>query len=110
MAESAKCGALQETVRVVLENVDFKKVRRLLDLGGGHGLYSIAFAKKNEDIQAFVFDLPPVTEKTKQFIEKYNVSNVNLIPGDFFKDEIGNNYDLIFSSFNPRRKSPFTYS
>ncbi|MGB9929282.1 MAG: methyltransferase [Methanosarcina sp.] len=106
MAESAKCGTLQETIRVVLENVDFTKIRKMLDLGGGHGLYAIAFAKQNRDLKVFVFDLPPVTEKTKQFIEKYDASNVNVIPGDFFKDEIGKNYDLIFSSFNPGGKVP----
>ena len=106
MAENARCGLLQETVRTVMENVDFGKVRKLLDLGGGHGLYAIAFAKMNEQLEAFVFDLPPVTVKTKQYIEKYEVSNVDVIPGDFFKDELGTGYDLIFSSFNPGGKVP----
>lgn len=106
MAENASCGVLQETVRIVLENVDFQNVKKMLDLGGGHGLYAIAFAKINENLQAFVFDLPYVTEKTKHFIEKHRASNVDVIPGDFFKDEIGNGYDLIFSSFNPGGKVP----
>ncbi|WP_269849642.1 methyltransferase [Methanosarcina horonobensis] len=61
---------LQETVRVVRENVDFTNVKKLLDLGGGHGLYAIAFSKLNEDLQAFVFDLPPVTKETRYFIKK----------------------------------------
>lgn len=106
MAENARCGLLQETVRVVLENVDFTNVKKLLDLGGGHGLYAIAFTKLNENLQAFVFDLPPVTQKTKYFIEKYGASRVDIIPGDFFKDEIGSGYDVIFSSFNPGGKVP----
>jgi methylase of polypeptide subunit release factors len=106
MAENARCGVLQETIRIVMENVDFKNVKKMLDLGGGHGLYAIAFAKMNEKLQAFVFDLPSVTEKTKHFIEKHEAPNVDLIPGDFFKDEIGNGYDLIFSSFNPGGKVP----
>lgn len=106
MAENARCGMLQETVQIVIEKVDFKNVKKMLDLGGGHGLYAIAFAKLNEDLQAFVFDLPYVTEKTKHFIEKYGGSNVDVIPGDFFKDEIGDGYDLIFSSFNPGGKVP----
>lgn len=106
MAENARCGLLQETVRVVQENVDFTNVKKLLDLGGGHGLYAIAFAKLNENLQAFVFDLPPVTQKTKYFIEKYGASRVDIIPGDFFSDEIGSGYDVIFSSFNPGGKVP----
>jgi len=106
MAENARCGLLQETVRVVQENVDFTGVEKLLDLGGGHGLYAIAFAELNEEIQACVFDLPPVTKETRYFIEKYGASRVDIIPGDFFKDEIGSDYDLIFSSFNPGGKVP----
>lgn len=106
MAENARCGLLQETVKVVMENVDFTNVKRLLDIGGGHGLYAIAFSKLNEDIQAFVFDLPPVTGETRYFIEKYGASRVDIIQGDFFKDEIGSDYDLIFSSFNPGGKVP----
>lgn len=106
MAENARCGLLQETVKVVMENVDFTNVKRLLDIGGGHGLYAIAFSKLNEDTQAFVFDLPPVTGETGYFIEKYGASRVDTIPGDFFKDEIGSDYDLIFSSFNPGGKVP----
>jgi SAM-dependent methyltransferase len=106
MAENARCGMLQETVKSVTEYVDFGNVKKMLDLGGGHGLYSIAFAKMNENLRAFVFDLPHVTEKTKEFIEKYGASNVGVIPGDFFKDEIGDGYDLIFSSFNPGGKVP----
>lgn len=106
MAENARCGLLQETVRVVLENVDFTNVKKLLDLGGGHGLYAIAFAELNKDLQAFVFDLPPVTKETRYFIDKYGSSRVDIIPGDFFKDEIGHEYDLIFSSFNPGGKVP----
>lgn len=106
MAENACCGMLQETVKLVAERVDLESVKKLLDLGGGHGLYAIAFAKLNKNLRAFVFDLPPVTEKTKEFIERYGASNVDVIPGDFFKDEIGNGYELIFSSFNPGGKVP----
>ncbi len=106
MAENARCGILQETVKTVRENIDFKEIKKLLDLGGGHGLYAIAFSKLDEEVQAFVFDLPSVTQKTKEFIKRYSASNVNVIPGDFFKDDIGEAYDLIFSSFNPGGKVP----
>ena len=31
---------------------------------------------------------------------------MDIIPGDFFKDDIGSDYDVIFSSFNPGGKVP----
>lgn len=106
MTENARCGILQKTVKIVNENIDFEKVKKLLDLWGGHGLYAIAFSKLNKELQAFVFDSPSVTEKTKEYIKKYSAPNVGVIPGDFFEDDIGNGYDLIFSSFNPGGKVP----
>lgn len=106
MAENALTGLLQETVQTVMENVDFSKVGKLLDLGGGHGLYAIAFAALSEELEAFVFDLPAVTEKTRAYIEKYGVNRVDVLPGNFFEDDIGSGYDLIFSSSNPGGKVP----
>ncbi|WP_406655828.1 methyltransferase dimerization domain-containing protein [Methanolobus sp. ZRKC2] len=104
MAENAKCGMLQEVVETVIKNIDFASARKMLDLGGGHGLYSIAFAGQNEKLKAFVFDLPPVTWHTKSYAEKYETDQVDVIPGNFFTDDIGNDYDIIFSSLNPGGK------
>jgi len=106
MAENASCGALQETVKIITENLDFSKAKKLLDLGGGHGLYAIAFAELYLELEAFVFDLPQVTEETKVYIKKYSADRVRVIPGDFFKVELGKDYDIIFSSFNPGGKVP----
>ncbi len=106
MAENAKCGMLQEVVGTVIENIDFDSVRKMLDLGGGHGLYSIAFTGQNEKMKAFVFDLPQVTEHTKKYAEKYGTDQVDVIPGNFFTDDIGEDYDIIFSSLNPGGRVP----
>jgi hypothetical protein len=106
MAENAKCGMLQEVVDTVTENIDFGTARKMLDLGGGHGLYSIAFTGQNENLKAFVFDLPQVTEHTKKYAEKYRTDQVDVIPGNFFTDDIGSEYDMIFSSLNPGGRVP----
>jgi hypothetical protein len=106
MAENAKCGMLQEVVETVTENIDFGSVSKMLDLGGGHGLYSIAFAGQNEKLKAFVFDLPQVTEHTKMYAEKYGTDQVDVIPGNFFTDDIGTDYDIVFSSLNPGGRVP----
>ncbi len=106
MAENAKCGMLQEIVPTVIENVDFKNARKLLDLGGGHGLYAIGFASLNKYLEAFVFDLPQVVEQTKLYIQKYGADHVDVIQGNFFTDDIGDGYDIIFSSLNPGGRVP----
>ncbi len=85
---------------------EFSDARRMLDLGGGHGLYSIALCQKNPALNAVVFDLPPVTGATQDFIKKYRADRVSVMPGDFFNDPIGSGYDIVFSSSNPGGKVP----
>ncbi|MDO9326413.1 MAG: methyltransferase [Methanoregula sp.] len=106
MAENCRCGLLQQVTARVATIPEFSAARRLLDLGGGHGLYSIAFCQKNDGLHAVVFDLPPVTGATRDFISRYRADRVSVLPGDFFKDPIGSGYDIVFSSSNPGGKVP----
>ncbi|WP_202320154.1 methyltransferase [Archaeoglobus neptunius] len=105
MAENALLGELQRTVRIVAEYEEFRRARRLLDLGGGHGLYSIAFTKLNARLTAVVFDLPEVVERAREYVRKYGGERVKFIAGDFFVDDIGEGYDIVFSSYNPSGKN-----
>ena len=68
----------------------------MLDLGGGPGTYSLEWAKLHGHLKATVFDIAPVLEIAKLYINNYNLANrVNTLAGDFHKDEIGKGYDLI---------------
>ncbi len=104
LAQNCKLGELQKTVKIISELEEFRDAKKLLDLGGGHGLYAIAFTAINKNLQAFVFDLPEVVEKTKEYIKMYNAERVSVIAGNFFRDDIGGGYDIIFSSYNPGGK------
>jgi hypothetical protein len=106
MAETCRCGTLQQVTSAVADLTEFPSARRLLDLGGGHGLYSIAFCNKNPLLEAVVFDLPPVTDVTQDFISRYRADRVTVQPGDFFTDPLGTGYDIVFSSSNPGGKVP----
>jgi predicted nicotinamide N-methyase len=99
MAEGSMRGSLHRTMEAVSKRPEFRKAGKVLDLGGGHGLYAIAFAEMNPELEATVFDLPHVTEVTKKFIEKYGMGDrVRVIGGNFFEDRIGTGYDIIFAS------------
>ena len=98
-AEGAMCGALQRAVSAVAALPEFKKARKLLDLGGGHGLYAIAFAQLNPELDIAVFDLPHVIEITRNYLGQYGMQErVRVIAGDFTQDDLGNGYDIIFAS------------
>jgi SAM-dependent methyltransferase len=69
---------------------------RVLDLGGGHGGYAIALARKRADVHATVFDLPPVIEVTGEIIASSEVSDrVECVAGDFHRDPIGSDFEAV---------------
>jgi (2Fe-2S) ferredoxin/predicted O-methyltransferase YrrM len=71
-------------------------VRRILDLGGGSGAYSIAFAKASSDVRCEILDVPEVVPLTTEYVNKARVSaQVNLRSGDMLTDDLGSGYDII---------------
>jgi SAM-dependent methyltransferase/DNA-binding MarR family transcriptional regulator len=67
--------------------------RRLLDIGGGHGGYSIAFCEKYADLSATVFDLEATAEIGREIVEREQMSNrVEFQVGDFLKDDFDAGY------------------
>ncbi len=71
-------------------------VRRILDLGGGSGAYSIAFAKASSDVKSEILDLAEVTPLTTEYLSKAGVAaQVSARSGDMLHDEYGSGYDLI---------------
>jgi len=71
-------------------------VRRILDLGGGSGAYSIAFAKACPDVQCEILDIPEVVPLTSEYVSQAGVSaQVSLRAGDMLQDDFGSGYDLI---------------
>jgi hypothetical protein len=106
MADMTRCGLLQDVCSQVAAFPEFRNAKSLLDLGGGHGLYSIAFSGLNPGLHAVIFDLPHVCKKTEEFIKAYKADRVTTLSGDFNHDNIGGPYDIIFSSSNPGGKDP----
>lgn len=99
MAEGAMRGGLQSTLQVVSSLPEFSNATKLLDLGGGHGLYPISFCQINLKLESYIFDLPPVTEVASEFIARYQMQDrVRTLAGDFTTDDWGNSYDIIFAS------------
>jgi cyclopropane fatty-acyl-phospholipid synthase-like methyltransferase len=71
-------------------------IRRVLDLGGGSGAYSIAFAKASSDVQCEILDIPEVVPLTEEYVRSAGVAGqVSLRPGDMLRDNFGSGYDLI---------------
>ena len=79
--------------------LDLTNVNRMLDLGGGSGVFSIEFIKKNPNIKSVVFDLPEVIPITQRYVESENLGpNFSFIGGNYLTDLFPGDYDLIFLS------------
>ncbi|HVO80635.1 MAG TPA: methyltransferase [Terriglobales bacterium] len=89
----------RERARAVVEAVGCEGIRRLLDLGGGSGAYSIAFARAIPGLRAEVLDVPEVLPLTQEYIRKAGLADrVHTRPGDMLHDHLGEGYDVILLS------------
>lgn len=97
----------RKNASAVIGLLNLSGVKRVLDVGGGSGAYSMAFAVSNKNIHATVFDLANVIPLTRQYVEKEGLSEqVDYIVGDYMKDSPGKGYDLIFISAVVHINSP----
>ncbi len=89
----------QQRAPMVVEAVGVEGVRRMLDLGGGSGAYSIAFAQASPELEADILDLPPVLRIARRHIEAAGLTGrVRTLPGDIAQNSYGSGYDLVFIS------------
>lgn len=80
----------------VLASVSFRDVRRLLDVGGGHGAFLKAIGTAHPHLELGLFDLPEVVETGRALLgEAVGSSRVSAHPGNFFKDSIPQGYDMV---------------
>ena len=87
--------------RKFLNEVDLSGRRKLLDLGGGSGAYSIQAAKKYPELQAVVLDLPEVVPVARQFIAEHGVADrVSAEACDFTRDPFPPGADVILMNSN----------
>jgi SAM-dependent methyltransferase len=69
--------------------------RRLLDVGGGHGLHAISFCRRHANLTATVFDWPQALEITREVIACERMEDrVTTQAGDFLRDDLGSGYEV----------------
>jgi predicted O-methyltransferase YrrM len=89
--------------------VDLRGRRRLLDVGGGPGTYSILLAKATPGLRATVMDLPGVLEISREIIAGYGMADrVATLPGDYTTAEFPGGHDVVLLSGMMHRETPET--
>jgi SAM-dependent methyltransferase len=73
--------------------------QRLLDLGGGPGVYACTFAAEVPGLEAAVFDLPGAREHFQEERRRHpGAEGVEFLAGDYRKDPLGGPYDVVWLS------------
>lgn len=91
MQHNAKQRASQ-----VVKALGTEGARRVLDLGGGSGVYSIAFAQASPNVRCEILDVPEVVPLTTDYVNKAGVSaQVTIRAGDMLRDDFGSGFDLV---------------
>ena len=73
--------------------------RRLLDLGGGPGVYAYTFCSEVPGLSGTVFDLPQSRQHFEEEGEHYPARDaVRFEQGDYLKDPLGGPYDVVWIS------------
>ncbi len=73
-----------------------KGAKKLLDIGGSHGLHSIAFCQNNPTLNAVIFDLEESLQNTTAIIRENGLENrVTVQSGNAVMDSLGEGYDVV---------------
>lgn len=91
--------AVTGTAQMVAHNSDLRGCRRLLDVGGGPGTYSIALCQRYPDLSAVIFDLPETLAIARETIACFGLQDRVLTEeGDWNQPSYGSGYDAVLFS------------
>jgi hypothetical protein len=69
----------------IVDGYDFTGVRKLVDVGGGHGMLLCSILERYPQMNGMLIDAPSVITGTKEAIEAHGLSNrCEAVGGDFF--------------------------
>jgi SAM-dependent methyltransferase len=70
--------------------------RRLLDLGGSHGLHSVGFCRRHPALEAVIVDFPSALSETEAMLRREGLAaRVTVRPGDLLHGDWGDGYDVV---------------
>jgi len=92
---------------LLAEEVSLAGKKRMLDIGGGPGIFTIKMCQKYAGLTGDVFDLPQTLRVTRDIISDFNaVDLVSTIEGSYLEDEFGSGYDVVLLSSMINQEGP----
>lgn len=92
MQDLARLIAAEVVPRITLAHGS----RRLLDLGGSHGLYSIRCCQRYDRLEAIIVDFPEALQHTARIVRQHEMEGrISLLGGDFRTMILPGNLDAV---------------
>jgi (2Fe-2S) ferredoxin/predicted O-methyltransferase YrrM len=86
----------KERAGMIVKAIASPNIKRVLDLGGGSGAYSIALARAVPDLKADILDTPEVVPLTRAYIDNAGLAGrIAVREGNMLTDPLGEGYDLM---------------
>jgi len=80
--------------------VDLSQCRRLLDVGGGSGAFSITLCQNHPELSATIVDFPNVLEVARRYVAKAGLeSRIDLLPGNALEASWPEGQDVALFSY-----------
>lgn len=90
-------AAASVTVDPILDAVELDRGDRILDVGGGHGRYSIAACERTPGTEATVVDDPLALDVARENVQAAGLGERVTVRGaDVVADDLGDGYDVAF--------------
>jgi predicted O-methyltransferase YrrM len=95
----ALAGRAKNVAPVLAQKLDVGGAKKILDVGGGTGIYSIALLQRHPNLRAVVFDRAEVLKVAGEMARDYGVADrLELLPGDMFTDRLPDGCDVVLLS------------
>lgn len=95
----ALAGRAKNVAPVLADRYSLAGSRRLLDIGGGTGIYSIAWLQRRPTLHGIVWDRPEVLKVAREMAESHGVADrLECRAGDMFRDPVPEGVDVILLS------------
>jgi SAM-dependent methyltransferase len=93
--------------REIAAACDLTRFHRVLDVGGASGTYTIAFLERHPHLRGVIFDLPGAIGIARDALEAQGLQErVDLVAGDFYRDELPGGCDVAWLSAIVHQNSP----
>ena len=86
--------------RLMAKHVDLSNRRRLLDVGGGSGAYSLAFCAANSQLAATILDFPQTVDTARRYVQKAGLAGrIAHLAGNAITTDWPTGHDVVLMSY-----------